>query len=140
MREIKFRAWDNRNSKFIDTDTWTQVVITSNGLIFLSHTESIMFSEVSMERLDKEDVEILYNSGLKDIKGSDIYQGDLCLYDRNINESKDKEVFVVEYQDGALFIDSNSERIYMHDIRETEESIEVIGNIFENPELLGDSQ
>lgn len=128
MREIKFRAWIKDY----------EVMVTVDFIDFIEGEIMIIDHEGIQRIFTLSEVELMQYTGLKDIKGKDIYHGDLCLYDRNINERLDKKVFVVEYQDGAFFIDSDYERVYLHDIKQTQEEVEVIGNIHENPELLED--
>lgn len=73
-------------------------------------------------------------TGLKDKNGKLIYEGDIvkCLY----NDYGEKGVYigkVIYREDTCCFVDANSEST---DYEWWEEEKEVIGNIFDNPELL----
>lgn len=133
--KAKFRVWDKKEEKFIETDSYTQVVITSNGLIFLSHTESVLFSEASMERLNAEDVELVQYTGLRDVNGTEIYEGDILICDPNhpnVRVMRTVEYIVNEYE-GVGFkpmIDQYYDNGCLY------EEYVIVGNIYENPELL----
>ncbi len=82
------------------------------------------------ELLSLSDVKLMQYTGLKDIAGYEIYEGDI------VKDVSDGIVGYIEYSDGGFVI------VY-DDIMEklsADESayLEVVGNIFENPELLGE--
>jgi len=122
MREIKFRVWDKSQRKFI-----------SNFLV--SRIGSIMVDVgdpyTSLER--RNELELSQWTGLKDKNGKEIYEGDI------INGKKTNAV--IEYRDGACSFKAR----YAPDFAplllqvvalQKTDGIEVIGNIYENPELL----
>ena len=82
--------------------------------------------------------------GLKDKNGKEIYKGDIVEghhFSFNGNFDHDNEwIAVVEYSDWASFgckIIGNDEFIDMYDTSHLEEPcLKVIGNIYQNPELL----
>ena len=85
--------------------------------------------------LDFEDVEFMENTGLKDKNGKYIYVGDIV----TVNGTWD---CIIEYkQSSCAFvlksIDSRWSTGYFSNYDNIEEMLEVIGNIYENKELLG---
>ncbi len=68
------------------------------------------------------------NTGLKDRKGNDIFEGDIVLRHRNaspiVEEVKFKEFWSLESQEGVTSL------VMYHN------HAEVIGNVYETPELL----
>lgn len=127
-RKIKFRAWDKedcvmRYPKNENLDEYyPYIVITPNGQTAISD-----FPEYR-----KFDCELMQYTGLKDKNGKKIYEGDIIkAYDHNekiyyIQEIiYDKYGFFAKDEDGLWLIES-----YEYTIDE------IIGNIYENPELL----
>lgn len=125
MREIKFRIWDGHTKSFFDTpDTHYQpkLKIDESGIM-------------SFETKD-ELYEIQQFTGLLDKNGKEIYDGDVitCVaYQREqtvLGEYRPEKV-QVKYQDGYFYPFG-----YNAGWRSEVTDIEVIGNIYENPELL----
>ena len=128
-RELKFRAWDIYKKVFIPTDTWA--VTTSNFSYF-----AVMLKDWE----DYREGEYMYYvsqilsqyTGLKDSKGVDIYEGDILKswYSRDMTG---KDIVhtqeVVEYEIQQYTGEAGYELLFL-------EKAEIIGNIYENPNLL----
>ncbi|NJP37178.1 YopX family protein [Alkalicoccus luteus] len=109
MREIKFRAWDKDLKKWLGWETVSQCAIG--------------------EFVDDVRFELVQYTGLKDKNGVEIYGGDI-FRDNSINQIYKviwfKEGFRVEVDGMILSFDETL----------TDGKCEVIGNVWENPELL----
>ena len=126
MREIKFRAWDELDKKM---SFWTL-----NDLII-----NFGYSELT-EKPNVLNDEFMQYTGLKDKNGKEIYEGDIIQFKRNNEEFRRKEIQWINHYGQWNFPNlNNNESNYKKDITPKDildSSWEVIGNIYENPELL----
>jgi len=127
-REIKFRAWDNINKSMYnvrDIDFLANAEINSIRLVVCVQTsdDDIDF-DFPIRR--KGEYELMQFTGLKDNNGKEIYDGDILTGG-----------FTVVYYNGAFgfWAKENSVPNFFMLYRYLR-SNKVIGNIYENPELL----
>jgi len=70
-------------------------------------------------------IDLMQYTGLKDKNGKEIYEGDII----RVYDGENTEVY---YDDGCfLVLGFRADELYLH-----EDTCEVVGNIYENPELL----
>lgn len=128
MKEIKFRAYHKKEKRFyyFDLETCTQTLYVG------------YYNPISCEKDCELDDSILYSekqlyTGLKDKNGKEIYEGDIvhCKYKNRPpnewNQAVKYDVMFAGFQPFCQPVDYDE--IYLSDY-------EVIGNIYENPELL----
>lgn len=129
MREIKFRAWLKKHKKL-------ERVISLN---MYEHIEDIC--EVVTETWcgKFEDIDLMQYTGLKDKNGVEIYDGDIVKGKWVSCDSDCKGTKLVEIVDGEIkpFTESTGASSgWMYESSCCPFDFEVIGNRYENPELL----
>lgn len=133
-REIKFRAWDIVNKRMY-----------SNPLIYFIDGESFYWKEsVGSHGSVRSDLEVILiqYTGLKDKNGKEIYEGDIVRYWWKAYEGDAQgEMFFEVTFIRAAFIFKNrnggySGNVGFFEAQADRNSLEVLGNIHENPELL----
>ena len=133
MREIKFRAWAHIGKMMLYTERCSGISIFINEptLTFpIKEPISISFGEY----------ELMQYTGMKDCHGKEVYEGDIVVvgqdtgneYDRYIMTFNDDSHSYLAKQPGTLgsYIGPG----YWND------KLLVIGNIYENPELIGGAE
>lgn len=137
-RKIKFRAWNEDDKEMYD-DVFLSQRIPKGQKGFLKGlglNEHINDASKSFE--------LMQYTGLKDVNGTEIYEGDIVEYegfDEKEGSWRDKWVvqFVNELSAYYLMpIKGNTKPDLLHEIGN--DVLEVIGNIYENKELLDQPQ
>ena len=76
-------------------------------------------------------------TGLKDKNGKEIYEGDICTVSLKFFDIKNEKTKVI-FKDGCFYFQYGYSDDYVKSYKAWEtDSAEVIGNIHDNPELLG---
>ena len=126
MRETKFRAWDKQDKRMIThKQDFIPLLVTSAGVFRLSpfHKEPVYHLG------PKDRFELMQYTGLKDKNGAEIYEGDIV-------QSKDYLPSIVEYDESRCCFMFHDLVVADGEYYKVHEEWEVIGNIYENPELL----
>ena len=114
MREIKFRAWDKKQDKMINMGT----------------------------RFYK-DIILMQYTGLKDKNGKKIYDGDIVRINLSFKAigkvGYEKGMWVVYLPASWVILSTSSAELEAFPLWQfvVDDRAEVIGNIYENPELIG---
>lgn len=115
MREIKFRAWDRDSRKM------------KEGCPVVSHFKNGCFG---IDGGDEHGFDLMQYTGLQDNNGKDIYEGDVVTTEGDFGTEQysdcRKITETVEYNGGAFY----------PICEQPPENFIVIGNIYENPELI----
>ena len=128
VREIKLRAWDKATKKMyevIKIDFYNEKV----GYLFadpITQGEAIGYLKFS-------DIELMQSTGLKDKNGVEIYEGDIllghCVY-------PECNVFEFKLIGEVYYSSRGTWDCYSYILGGFNEQVEVIGNIYENADLL----
>lgn len=135
MRDIKFRVWDKEYDLMYE-----DVGIIGNRLI-LEYELDEDWEEidqtcyVDIDETNEEYFKIMQYTGIKDINGKEIYDGDVI---QDITDGVKGIKGVISWSDAKLMylFENKSLRIGLELCRLYGPELEIIGNIYENPGLL----
>lgn len=135
-REIKFRAWDKITKQIFEVEKIDFMAIERNVYGFITYKSILGGMNESLSFRSFDDAELMQFTGLKDRKGVEIYEGDIVKFcDIRYTKSIIGEI-KFNTERGRLMIYPNVSQ--GRDLTaEKASKCEIIGNIFENPKLLG---
>ena len=122
IREIKFKIWDKNSKKMHELD----------AINFITRLVCMVDQEKNITKyLNLDECILMQYTGLKDKNGKEIYEGDLVRED-----SPPHHCGEIKHDRGAFYIsgitDGYSELCHIL----VDDFWEIIGNIYENPELM----
>ena len=127
-REIKFRIFDTRNKKMITDNVCFQIALSVDGTIKSGITGDVL----------------MQYTGKKDKNEKEIYEGDIISieYGKGIVEYSEKQaMFIINWiGDNEAYNESLAYNPRNYICGKTRKDIEVIGNIYENPEFTQSSE
>lgn len=144
-RDIKFKIWDKEEKKFLQINWEGEDTRHTKGKANICYSDSVYVTLSGYVNEDgwpyEVDADILQYTGLKDKNGKEIYEGDILsikIYsgDKVIVEGKT----VVEFKNGCFGVIWGHDKAFLSLNSFFKAKFEVIGNIYENPELLEGKQ
>ena len=137
-REIKFRAWEKTEKKMgvveVLTDQGCFILgITPGKDTYLNGGKTIVVAPTDGRFVPFQECELMQFTGLKDLNGKEIYEGDIItskLYPFQDNYCHD--IYFDEAEFRVRWTMFRLSEVFEH----PNHNVEVIGNIYENPELL----
>ncbi len=134
MREIKFRAWDVENNKmWMPKELWNHFVLIPDRGLFQNLATGEIFDSNIKNKWANHMIPLEY-IGIKDHTDKEIWEGDVLTANIGSLQSRYEVIIedghaqlILKDSDGTLkfFLDKSNISLY-----------EVIGNVYENPELL----
>ncbi|WP_339066745.1 YopX family protein [Fusobacterium animalis] len=118
MREIKFRAW-HKEKKIMGEVLGIDIL---HKEIFFSNEDVDCY-----EHTDFKNIELMQYTGLKDMMEKEIYEGDILF------EILGEEYFKVIFENGSYRAENEE---YSLDLSEYAHFCEIVGNVYENLELI----
>lgn len=124
MRVPKFRAWTEEGE-----------VMYYDVYPFKDDTLLLSYDEIAFDEVPASDFILMQSTGLKNKKGYEIFEGDIAKFTLTDGFNYVVDEFgTVKYKLGAFYILNGLTEYIISDIKTND--IEVVGNIWENPELL----
>ena len=120
MREIRFRAWDGERLRKVNTIGWVD--------------DGVDFVTTPRYSGPAEDFILMQYTGLKDKNGVEIYEGDVLFHSLQGR----RKVYYPYSETVASYGLRNIDNGFGSTLQDSHSVWEVIGNVYENPELLED--
>ena len=122
MREIKFRAWHKEKKEIVKVE---EIDFMNKVINYIDNDYENNRQEIIGACF--EDIELMEYTGLKDMRGKEIYEGDILF------ESSGEEYFKVVFEDGSFRLESEEYSLLLKNYAHI---CEVVGNIYKNSELI----
>lgn len=127
-REIKFRAWNKDSKEWVDdiSQQVLQIYLGMDGEIIATDGDNI-WNNI-------ENLELNQYTGMKDKDGKEIYEGDLLEHDDFDGiawATYEPNEVVYDDEEGIVCFKNDSPNLLSY-----YRNLKVVGNIYENPELL----
>ncbi|UED81924.1 YopX family protein [Lysinibacillus sp. CD3-6] len=143
MRETKYRAWDKKLKEMFPVhelvfNRFDGEPITIKGY---THDEKDVWNVHGGHKMmyaNAPRYELLEYTGFMDKNDKEIFEGDIICFGEDPTQSRAK--MTVAWLEAGFVLTAYQED-WVYDLRECIPStLEIIGNIYENPELLGGSE
>lgn len=124
MKEFKMKAWLKKEKKMV------AIIGIDFNYEYIRYTEDDNLFNSDYKTAEFKDIELLQFSGVKDKAGQELYEADVIKF----NDGIDDIYGLISYddEDGAYRV--SYENITEH-LSDREGDFEIVGNIFENPDL-----
>ena len=128
MRKIKYRAWLVNAQRMVEV----QAIDFYNRTVSYIEDDYVNL-EQSWEDENLDDVVLMQFTGLKDKRGVEIYDRDIV---QGYSVYPTAGTFEPFLTDGVYYTNRGTWDCYSYILGGFNEQVEVVGNIYENPELL----
>lgn len=124
MKEFKMKAWLKKENKMV------AIIGIDLNYQYIRYTDDGNLFKDDYKIANFKDIELLQFTGTKDKAGQELYEADVILFNDGINDIYG----LISYDDDEGTYRVSYENITEH-LSEREGDFEIVGNIFENPQL-----
>ncbi|WP_339072482.1 YopX family protein [Fusobacterium animalis] len=124
MKELKIKAWLKKEKKMVS------IIGIDFNYEYIRYTEDDNLFNSDYKVAEFKDIELLQFTGLKDNGGQELYEADVIKFNDGVNDIYG----LISYDDEDGTYRVSYENITEH-LSEREGDFEIVGNIFENPDL-----
>lgn len=127
-RVFKFRAWDKTDKRMVQISS---LMHSQGGIDGASVFDRDPYHSVPRGCLEGERLDLMQYTGCIDKNGKEIYEGDI------VRDDTTNSIWAVTWNAEAAGWTDKQDNPYSYGLyKSLEKSMEVIGNIYENPEIL----
>lgn len=135
----RYRAWINTEKRMIKTGDLLDIdyeneVVTTQRVYF--YFDNGLPDGRDLDNFVFEEIELMQSTGLKDKNGKEIFEGDIVKMTKDVY-SEPTYYEVVRHRGGSYRLESKQHGCELW-LRHTD--CEVVGNVYENQELLEDKE
>ncbi|WP_336154720.1 YopX family protein [Fusobacterium polymorphum] len=124
MKELKIKAWLKKEKKMVS------IIGIDFNYEYIRYTEDDNLFNENYKTAEFKNIELLQFTGLKDNGGQELYEADVIKF----NDGVDDIYGLISYDDEDGTYRVSYENITEH-LSDREGDFEIVGNIFENPDL-----
>lgn len=143
MREVKFRAWDKVNEMWLKITGFETHVLDDGKTASINKGLGGMFHDgdyigtFQKHAGEQNNVTLIQYTGLKDVNGREVYEGYVVENERGYRFEVINQFgcFGINVERKVSFSSDETMEIFIP-LYHVIEDLKIIGNIFENPELL----
>ena len=124
MKELKIKAWLKKEKKMVS------IIGIDLNYQYIRYTDDGNLFKDDYKIAEFKDIELLQFTGVKDKAGQELYEADVIKF----NDGIDDIYGLISYDDEDATYRVSYENITEH-LSDLEGDFEIVGNIFENPDL-----
>lgn len=140
---VRYRAWIKTEKRMVFSDDILNIDYENKEIV----TQQVYFEnglpdDRDIYCYDFDEIELMQSTGLKDKNGKELFEGDIATDGDTLGDIRNHQTlgfYIVDEKGKERFLSGTVDTEGFEEAKEfMENSFEIIGNIYENPELLED--